>query len=80
MCKYHYGGRFCAHRMVKGRECVGEKNCLERAAPSYLSKVSMRSECTGELWYGLYCAKYRRFHCPGRERCGALGPKPTGGA
>ena len=26
-------------------------------------------DCTFEAWYGLYCPKYKRFFCPGKENC-----------
>lgn len=25
--------------------------------------------CGHEQWLGLYCEKYKRFFCPGREHC-----------
>jgi hypothetical protein len=38
LCRYNFGGHYCAHRMVGARTCVGEQQCLERSAPSYHSR------------------------------------------
>ena len=40
MCRYSYGSDRCAHRMVAAGICSGERNCLERVAPSYHSRAS----------------------------------------
>lgn len=40
LCRYSYGSNRCAHRMVVAGTCSGERNCLERIAPSYHSRAS----------------------------------------
>ena len=66
MCKYYYGGGFCAHAAISERECVGETRCL---ITSELMEGVKRQDCSREEWYGLYCAKYQRFFCAGMENC-----------
>ncbi len=66
-CRYRYRGAFCAHSGVQGRHCLGEEACgliaHERQATAH------RSDCSMEQWFGLYCAKYQRFYCAGKENC-----------
>lgn len=26
-------------------------------------------DCSKEQWFGLYCAKYQRFYCAGKDNC-----------
>jgi hypothetical protein len=40
LCRYSYGSDRCAHRLVVAGICSGERNCLERVAPSYYSRAS----------------------------------------
>lgn len=40
MCRYSYGSDRCAHQMVAAGICSGERNCLERVAPSYHSRAT----------------------------------------
>ncbi len=67
LCKYCYAGKYCANAAISGRECVGEVNCLVRSTADGL--LRKRNDCSKEQWYGLYCAKYQRFYCAGRENC-----------
>jgi hypothetical protein len=69
LCKYQYGGKYCAHKLVDARECAGEKHCMQRADRIV---PTMNIDCSAEQWYGLYCSKYQRFYCPGKEKCGSL--------
>jgi hypothetical protein len=39
LCRYSYGSNRCAHRMVDAGVCTGERNCMERLAPSYHSRA-----------------------------------------
>ncbi len=66
MCKYYYRGGYCAHAAISERECVGEAKCL---ITSNLMEEMKKSDCSREEWYGLYCAKYQRFYCAGKENC-----------
>lgn len=54
MCRYSYGYNRCAHHMVSAGECAGERNCLERVAPSYHSRpLSPRTMGEGRETPGL---------------------------
>lgn len=64
LCRYRYGSDRCAHRQVEGRECQGERNCLERSAPSY----HVRTSGGPSHWFGLYSPEHRRFHPRTGER------------
>ncbi len=67
MCKYYYRGGYCAHAAISERECVGEAKCLIMS--SDLAETRKKPDCTLDQWFGLYCAKYQRFFCAGRENC-----------
>lgn len=67
MCKYSYAGKYCANSSISGRECIGESNCLARSSVDGV--LRRKVDCSKEQWYGLYCAKYQRFYCAGRENC-----------
>jgi len=67
VCRYRYKEKFCAHRLIKGRECVGEEHC-QLGSGKELSVVPAR-DCDMERWYGLYCSRYQRFFCPGPANC-----------
>lgn len=65
MCKYLYHGNKCCSPAIGSTECVGPDGC-------HLYSVSDKGDigdCTFEAWYGLYCPKYKRFFCPGKENC-----------
>ena len=63
MCKYFYGEGRCSNPNVDGVLCGGRQVC------DFFSKSNDREEqaCDHDAWYGLYCAKYKRFFCPGKE-------------
>lgn len=74
-CRYRYGSELCAHNLVEDRACVGECdcqifNCFENAE-SYPTEC-LENSCEYDKWYGLYCAKYKRFYCPGAESCDSI--------
>ena len=71
MCRYSYVSGACANRHVDSLECIGQDKCefsgmnilvLRKTTPA-------AEECGHEKWLGLYCEKYARFFCPGREHC-----------
>ncbi len=69
-CRYRYRESYCAHGSVNGRECLGEHRCAvithERGAG-----IKQR-DCARDQWFGLYCAKYQRFYCSGKDNCGTV--------
>lgn len=68
MCKYFYGEGRCSNPNVDGVLCGGRQIC------DFFSKSNDREEqaCDHDAWYGLYCAKYKRFFCPGKDACGTF--------
>jgi hypothetical protein len=70
MCRYNYLSGACANRRVDSLECVGRDKC-EFSGMNILTNRSSApaAECGHEEWLGLYCEKYKRFFCPGREHC-----------
>jgi hypothetical protein len=66
LCKYRYKGDRCAHGMNNSAECVGEESCRHAEVTH---RREYHDDCSKEHWYGLYCAKYRRFFCSGKEHC-----------
>jgi hypothetical protein len=56
---------------VDSLECIGPDKCeFSGMNILVLRKPGHReSDCGHEQWLGLYCEKYRRFFCPGREHC-----------
>ncbi|HTY46519.1 MAG TPA: hypothetical protein VMB46_02515 [Methanomassiliicoccales archaeon] len=34
--------------------------------------MSRARDCSREQWFGLYCAKYQRFYCSGKENCATV--------
>ena len=67
-CRYRYRGAYCAHGGVDGRHCVGEEAC--GLITHERDGAHRHSDCSREQWFGLYCAKYQRFYCAGKENCG----------
>jgi hypothetical protein len=65
LCRYRYNGSYCAHSSVKGRECQGEERC--QVQPHRIGSWS--DQCSHERSLGLYCTKYQRFYCAGKEGC-----------
>jgi len=65
MCRYYFGDGRCANSKIDGDLCPDQENCdsFSRA------KDPVENDCDTESWFGLYCAKYKRFFCPGKENC-----------
>ena len=68
LCKYLYKGGRCAHGLIDSTECLGEDSCRHA---NVSRRHRYRDDCSKEHWYGLYCAKYQRFFCAGRDKCGS---------
>lgn len=70
MCRYSYVTGACANKHVDSLECVGLDKC-GFSGMNLMTSMSRTAgaECGHEQWLGLYCEKYRRFSCPGREQC-----------
>ena len=70
MCRYSYLSGACANKHVDSLECIGLDKC-EFSGMNILMNMlpTPASECGHEQWLGLYCEKYKRFFCPGREHC-----------
>ncbi len=73
MCRYSYVSGACANRHVDSLECIGQDRCefsgMNILVGTRSSGTSASKECGHEQWLGLYCEKYKRFFCPGREHC-----------
>lgn len=71
MCRYSYRSGACANRHVDSLECFGEEKCQHSDVNIMRVRNPSRNqdECGLDKWLGLYCEKYRRFYCPGAERC-----------
>lgn len=70
-CRYSYLSGACANRHIDSLECIGHEKC-EFSGMNVLVLRKPRNggdDCGHEKWLGLYCEKYRRFFCPGREHC-----------
>jgi hypothetical protein len=71
MCKYSYPSGGCANGKVESLDCNGEEKC-EFSAMNVLTKHLKdrpATECSGEKWLGLYCERYKRFYCAGKDHC-----------
>jgi len=58
---------------VDSLECVGEDKC-DHSEINILTKhvhPLPSEECGVDRWLGLYCEKYKRFFCPGKDMCGS---------
>jgi hypothetical protein len=71
MCKYSYLSGACANRHVDSIECIGEDKCEFSGMNILMRQRQSKSveDCGLEKWIGLYCEKYKRFFCPGKEHC-----------
>jgi hypothetical protein len=71
MCRYSYVSGACANKHVDSLECIGQDKCEFSGMNILVLRKPGRpiDECGHEKWLGLYCEKYRRFFCPGREHC-----------
>lgn len=84
MCKYKYGENKCAHPKNIALECVGEDKCQyveevgskkkeDTKTPdidleTYEQEEAQEDTCP-MTECGIYCKKYNRFYCAGRENC-----------
>ena len=71
MCRYSYLSGACANRHVDSLECVGVDKC-EFSSLNVMTKnpsAMGSTECRHETWLGLYCEKYGRFFCAGKDNC-----------
>ena len=71
-CKYYYRHSYCANNLITSTTCVGGEECnhiLQGA--EVMSDASSSDGCFGGLseWYGIYCPKYKRFYCAGKDNC-----------
>ncbi len=66
LCKYRYKGDRCAHGLIDSTECVGEESC---GHANIARRHKYHDDCSKEHWCGLYCARYQRFFCAGKENC-----------
>lgn len=69
MCRYSYLSGACANKHIGSLECIGQEKCEFSGLNILTSHKQSDVECGHEKWLGLYCEKYRRFFCPGREHC-----------
>lgn len=71
MCRYSYRSGACANRHVESLECLGEENCKHSEMNVLFKKGSAAhaEECGLDKWMGLYCERYARFYCPGKNGC-----------
>jgi len=73
VCRYSYLSGACANKNVDSLECIGEGNC-DHSEMNILTKRAspLSSEvCGADRWLGLYCERYKRFFCPGKDKCGS---------
>lgn len=71
VCRYSYLSGACANRHVDSLECVGHERC-EFSGMNIMVKSGpdgTAGSCGVDKWLGLYCEKYKRFFCPGKEHC-----------
>lgn len=84
MCKYKYGNDKCAHPKNIALECVGEDKCqyvedvgsvssVEAKEPDFeldsYDEENVQEDTCPMTECGLYCKKYNRFYCAGKENC-----------
>ena len=71
LCRYSYLSGACANRQVDSLECIGPGKCEFSGMNILVLKKpgQVAEDCGHEKWLGLYCEKYKRFFCPGREHC-----------
>jgi hypothetical protein len=70
-CRYSYLSGACANKHVDSLDCIGHEKCEFSGMNILMKQRHSRTsdECGLEKWLGLYCEKYNRFFCPGREHC-----------
>jgi hypothetical protein len=72
LCRYSYLSGACANQHVDSLECIGSDKCEFSGMNILVLKRQGKpraDDCGHEEWLGLYCEKYKRFFCPGREHC-----------
>ena len=62
ICKYDDGNGWCTGKF-KGFGCI-KNNC-----DSYTPAENVEDDCKGLEGKGIYCPKYKRFYCAGKENC-----------
>jgi hypothetical protein len=78
-CRYFYKDGHCANGSVSGERCVGADSCrivsgnaaVETTVPA--RNAGSGGTCQYDMGYGVYCKKYGRFYCAGKENCGNAG-------
>lgn len=75
MCRYYYRDGLCANSSVEVRACIGLDQCPESSKDF---KISSEKSCGYDRWYGLYCAKYKRFFCADVGNCETFEDYMTG--
>ncbi len=70
-CRYSYLSGACANKHVDSLECIGHEKCEFSGMNILMKQRHSRTaeDCGLEKWLGLYCEKYNRFFCPGKEHC-----------
>ena len=84
MCKYQYGENKCAHPKNIALECVGEDKCqyVDEAGAKKVEESKtpdldfdtygqdeVQEDTCQMTECGIYCKKYNRFYCAGKENC-----------
>lgn len=80
MCRYKFGEGKCSHPNNMALECVGEDKCQfnEEEGAEVLSEPEEQDDVRSEeersdgcpnTKIGIYCKKYRHFHCAGEDNC-----------
>ncbi|UCE37860.1 MAG: hypothetical protein JSW00_01035 [Thermoplasmata archaeon] len=62
ICKYDDGNGWCTSKF-EGFGCIKER------CEIYAPKNDEGNECSGIAGQGIYCRKYNRFFCAGKENC-----------
>lgn len=70
MCRFYYRNGYCANPQIESNECIGETKCYIMIYNTKVKKVN--NGCEYDLGYGVYCKKYQRFYCAGKENCNSL--------
>ena len=71
-CKYYYRHSFCANNLITSTTCIGEEECEKILQGVETPNEKTAAEgCFGDYteWYGIYCPKYKRFYCAGKDNC-----------
>lgn len=71
MCRYSYLSGACANKHVDSLDCIGVDKC-EFSSLNVMTKAAPQrsiADCRHVNWLGLYCEKYGRFFCAGKDNC-----------